>query len=317
MLLLDSVRKLLGRHAPPPAMPRVVTEPPPMLVPATALAEDDDPEWPSARISVAEALWGEGFLFPGGREEALRLAKPLGLSAASSLMLIRAGTGGAPRRITAELGVWVTGYESNPRLMALANERNLRAGLGRRAQVEAWDPFAPKLPPRYYYHAIAIEPLQGAPAELMLAAVADRTLDPSDAMVAHWAELDHRPADVPSELGITRTLGQLGFDVRIVEDASQRHMQQAIGGWCQAMQAIKGTRPTLQQLALIVPEAEFWLARVAPDARAAAAAGALARDRAIATQFDAMIPASTIRISLNVHCTPVVCKLMPWVRGKF
>jgi cyclopropane fatty-acyl-phospholipid synthase-like methyltransferase len=249
-----------------------------MLVPATALAEDDDPDWPSARISVAEALWGEGFLFPGGREEALRLAKPLGLSAASSLLLVGAGTGGAPRGITSELGVWVTGYESNPRLTSVANERNMLAGLGRRAQVELWDPFAPVFPLHYYHHAMAIEALRGAPAELMLTAVAaalkpggqfvlletvaDKALDPSDAMVAHWAELDHRPVDVPSELGITRTLGQLGFDVRIVEDVSQRHMQQAIAGWWQAVQTIKGTRPTLQQLALIVREAELWLARL-------------------------------------------------------
>jgi cyclopropane fatty-acyl-phospholipid synthase-like methyltransferase len=278
MLLLDGVRNLLGWHASTPERPKASAEPPPLLVPVAPLAEDDDPVWPSARISVAEALWGEGFLFPGGREEAVRLAKPLGLSEASSLMLIGAGTGGAPRGITAELGVWVTGYEANPRLIAVANERNLRAGLGRRAQVEPWDPFAPKFPPHYYHHAIAIEPLQGAPAELMLTAVAaalkpggqfvlletvaDRTLDPSDATVAHWAKLDHRPADVPSELGITRTLGQLGFDVRIVEDASRRHMHQAITGWAQAVQAIRGARPTLQQLALIVREAELWMARL-------------------------------------------------------
>ena len=278
MLLLDGVRDLLGWHVAAPKQPKASAAPPPLLVPVAPLAEDDDPVWPSARISVAEALWGEGFLFPGGHEEAVRLAKPLGLSEASSLMFLGAGTGGAPRGITAELGVWVTGYESNPRLTALANERNLRAGLGRRAQVEPWDPFAPKFPPRYYHHAIAIEPLQGAPAELMLAAVAaalkpggqfvlletvaDRTLDPSDATVAHWAKLDHRPADVPSELGITRALGQLGFDVRIVEDASRRHMHQAIAGWGQAVQGIKGARPTMQQLALIVREAELWLARL-------------------------------------------------------
>lgn len=278
MLLLDSVRNLLGRHAPAGEKPRALREPPPLLVPLAALAEDDDPEWPSARISVAEALWGEGFLFPGGREEALRLAKPLGLSDASSLLLIGAGTGGAPRGITAELGVWVTGYESNTHLMTMANDRNLRAGLGRRAQVEPWDPFAPKFPPRYFHHAIAIEALHGAPAEPMLAAVAsalkpggqfvlletvaDRALDPSDATVAHWAKLDHRPADVPSELGITEALGQLGFDVRIVEDVSQRHMRQAIAGWSQAVRAIKGARPTLQQLALIVREAELWFSRL-------------------------------------------------------
>ena len=111
----------------------------PRWCPTLALAEDDDPVWPSARISVAEALWGEGFLFPGGGAEVLRLAKPLGLTAASSLLLIGAGTGGPPRRIAAEFGVWVTGYEANPHLVALANERSQRAGLGRRAQVEHWD----------------------------------------------------------------------------------------------------------------------------------------------------------------------------------
>src|SRR5262249_50147452 len=143
----------------------------PVLLSPTALPEDDDPEWSTARISVAEALWGEGFLFPGGHDEALRLAKPLGLSAASSLMFLGAGTGGAPRSITTELGVWVTGYECNAHLIEVANERSARAGLGRRAQVEPWDPSAPKLPPHYFHHAIAVEPLHGAPMEPVLAAV--------------------------------------------------------------------------------------------------------------------------------------------------
>ena len=83
----------------------------------------------------------------------LRLAKPLGLSAASSLLLIGAGSGGAPSRVAEEFGVWVTGYEANARLLEVANERSRRAGLGRRAQVEPWDPQAPNfpalLPPRH------------------------------------------------------------------------------------------------------------------------------------------------------------------------
>ena len=85
-MLLDSVWTLLGWRSPPADIP---AEPAPSLVPDVALAEDDDPVWPSARISVAEALWGEGFLFPGGGPEVVRLAKPLGLTAASSLLLDR------------------------------------------------------------------------------------------------------------------------------------------------------------------------------------------------------------------------------------
>ena len=173
------------------------------------MAEDDDPVWPSARISVAEALWGEGFLFPGGAAETLRLAKPIGIvgslePAAAWRWLWR----WPPRRIASELGVWVTGYDANPRLVAIANERSLRAGLGRRAQVEFWDPLAPKFPLHYFHHGMAIEPLRGTKPEPALAAVslalkpggqfvlvevvADLKLDPADPMVASWIRLDHR-----------------------------------------------------------------------------------------------------------------------------
>jgi cyclopropane fatty-acyl-phospholipid synthase-like methyltransferase len=277
MQLLETVRSLLGLHVPvSPAMLRAPAGP--SLLSPTALPEDDDPEWPTARISVAEALWGEGFLFPGGHDEALRLATPLGLTAASSLLFVGAGTGGAPRSITTELGVWVTGYECNVHLVEVANERNARSGLGRRAQVELWDPIAPKFPPHYFHHAIAVEPLHGAPMEPVLAAmaaamkpsgqlvlveaVADRPLDPSDAAVAHWAELERRPADVPTELGVSKELAGLGFDVRIAEDISRRHVHQALDGWSSAVRSIEGARPTMHHLALIVREAELWLARL-------------------------------------------------------
>jgi hypothetical protein len=57
-MLLDSVWNLLGWHAPPAAVRPAAVAPVPSLIPDAALAEDDDPVWPSARISVAEALWG-------------------------------------------------------------------------------------------------------------------------------------------------------------------------------------------------------------------------------------------------------------------
>ncbi|HME22665.1 MAG TPA: methyltransferase [Acetobacteraceae bacterium] len=273
----DSMRNLLGWRAPlleasPPAVDLM-----PSRISDAALAEDDDPIWPSARISVAEALWGEGFLFPGGGEEVLRLATPLGLSAALRLLLIGAGGGGASRRIAEELGVRVTGYEANARLVGLANERSRQAGLGRCARVEPWDPLAPKFPPRYFHHCMAIEVLRGARPEPLLAAaskalkpggqllllqtVSDLPLDPANPMVATWAKLDRRSAELPTELAITSVLRRLGFDVRIVEDVSRREMQNAIQGWRAAVQAMAGARPTLRQLAVVVREAELWLAR--------------------------------------------------------
>jgi SAM-dependent methyltransferase len=275
-MLLDSVRRLLGWHA---SLTEALSDTAaPSLAPEMVLAEDDDPVWPSARIGIAEALWGEGFLFPGGATETLRLAKPMGLSAASSLLLLGAGSGGPPRTIATNLGVWVGGFEANPRLAALANERNARAGLGRRAQVDTWDPIAPKFPLHYYHHGMALEPLCGAKPEPVLAAlslalkpggqlvlveiVADLKIDPDDPMVVAWTRLDHRAPGFPSELAITRVLRRLGFDVRIVEDISHRHMQHSIAGWRTAVRAMEDSRPALHQLALVVREAELWLTRL-------------------------------------------------------
>lgn len=275
-MLLDALRNLLHRRgAVAPISPDAAE--PPCLHDDAALADDDDPVWPSARISLAETLWGEGFLFPGGDQEVLRLAKPLGLSAASSLLLVGAGTGGAPRRIATEFGVWVTGYETNHRLVELANERNQRAGLGGRAQVERWDPGAPKFPRRYFHHGMVTDALRFAHPEPLLNAVAqalkpggqlvlretvsDRPLDPAEPLVCTWRRLDHRGAAVPSELAVTEVLRRFGFDVRITEDVSQREMQNATQGWRRAITGWAGAHLSPRQAANVVREAELWLAR--------------------------------------------------------
>jgi len=278
-MLLSSVKNLFGRQSPPsswtPRPAKALSLP--ALLPGKVLPEDDDPVWSSARVGIAEALWGEGFLSPGGEAEILRFAKPLGLSEAASLLLLGAASGGPLRCLATELGAWVTAFEANARLVELANERCARAKLGRRAQVKALDTQAPKFPSHYFHHGLALEPLRDAMPEPVLSAialalkpggqlvlvetVADLQLDPTDPMIANWARLEHRGTDVPSEQAITHMLGRLGFDVRIVEDITHRHLHQAIDGWREAVQRLRDEKPTLRQTALLVSEAELWVRR--------------------------------------------------------
>ena len=232
--------------------------------------------WPPRRLAVTDALWGEGFQLPGGELEVLRLARPLGLSAASSLLLLGAGSGGPPCSVASRLGVWVTGFEIDAGLVQLGNERAIRTGLGRRAQVEAWDPARPDFGRAYFHHGLALEPLRNGNHEPVLSAVAtalkpagqltlletvaDAPLDPRETAVAAFARLDHRdPASVPSQAAVTRMLGRLGFEVRIVEDVSQRHIQQALFGWKQVVGGLEQVKPTAQQAEPLVAEAELWL----------------------------------------------------------
>jgi SAM-dependent methyltransferase len=235
--------------------------------------------WHSGRLAVTDALWGEGYLIPGGEIELLRLAKPLGLSAAANLLLLGAGAGGAACSLVTALGVWVNGFEAEPELVAAAWQRVAGSNLGKRARIDFWNPADPSFARHYYHHALALEPLMGHLPEAVLAAiaaalkpggqlmmtelVADAPLSPNDALVAQWARLERRdPQTVPTEIAITRVLGRQGYDVRIVEDVSQRFMHQGIMGWRRMVRAMQDAKPSRQHAKLVVHEAEVWLVRL-------------------------------------------------------
>lgn len=270
---LEQTQKVLVAAVPLAAAPA------PVLPPQPSPVVRADLPWPTERLEVVDALWGEGFQFPGGEAETLRLVKPLGLSAATSLLVLGAGSGGPPCCIASDLGVWVTGYESDHELLNAATARSFRTGLARRAQIEAWDPASPSFERGYFHHGLALEPLRDGLVEPTLAAlaealkpgghlvlletVADNPLDPADPLVAAWQLLDGRRLDrLPSEVAITRALGRLGFDVRIVEDVSRRHISQSVAGWREAVRGMEQAKPNHSEAAQLIKEAELWLLRI-------------------------------------------------------
>ena len=233
-----------------------------------------------ARLAIEEELWGNGFLTPGGGAEILRLAAPIGLSAASTLLLLGAQAGGPPQTLAADLGVWVAAFESDPDRAELAARRVQRAGaaLAKRASVAAWDPAAPRFRPRLAHHALAIEPFHGADPAPILAAiagalkphgqivlvgtVAPTPLDPADPAIAAWSRLERRPPSLPNPDAITRAFTRLGFDVRVTEDASARHMRLAVAGWRHFVRKMARERSTPERASAIVAEAELWTRRI-------------------------------------------------------
>jgi SAM-dependent methyltransferase len=280
VMMVPSLRNWFGRtgDVPAPELVHVASEAAPVSQHA-ALLPTRERAWTPQRIEAAGLLWGEGFQFPGGDAETLRVARPLGLSAASTLLLLGAGGGGPARTVATNLGAWVSGFEADPDLAAAATELIARTKLGRRAQIDTWDPTDPDFAVHYYHHGLALEPLRGNPPELILSAVAmalkpggqltlvemvaDAPLPPSDPEVAHWARLEQRrPEALPTETTITRVLGRLGFDVRIAEDISSRHIQQAMMGWRRTVRSMELERPPMRQSALLVAEAELWLTRL-------------------------------------------------------
>ena len=243
------------------------------------VANRPPPKWNRDRLKITDALWGQGYQFPGGEIETLRLAKPLGLSKASSLLLLGAGSGGAACSLAIHLGVWVSGFEADPDLLATAVDRVTRRNLTRHAQTETWNPDEPKFRDGFYHHGLALEALHGSQPERVLSAVArslkpsghlamteliaDTPLDPANPVVAAWAHLERRnPKALPTEVTITRILGRLGFDVRVCEDLSERHVSHAMAGWRSLVRVMEDAPPTRREAMSSVQEAELWLLRL-------------------------------------------------------
>lgn len=234
--------------------------------------------WSAGRLRVNEQLWGTGFVAPGGASETLQLAKPTGISAAGSLLLVGVGSGGPAGAVVRNLGAWVTGRESDPVLLEAARTWVSAERVTRKVALTAWDPEAPSFDDRRYHHCVALEPLRRGCAEPILDALAqavrpgghlvisgsacEAPLDGDDPTVARWAALDGRnPRLVPTAQAVTRMLGRLGYDVRVVEDITRRHLEQALLGWRLMMAGLR-EQPAVAGLAPdVVREAELWSLR--------------------------------------------------------
>ena len=276
-MLLSDVRHWLSRASPVPAPSRHA---PAAARPAVAAPDAPEPPWSLRRLALTHRLWGEGFILPGGSEEVLRLAAPLGLSAASSLLLLGCGAGGPARAVATLLGAWVAGFEADAALAAEATAVCARAGLGKRVRIDTWDPAAPDFPAHSCHHVLAFDPFQrlAAPPLLdalapalrpggqitLLAAVAEDGFDPAEEDAHTWLRLEAARAPPPRREAVARALADRRFDVRVTEDLSAAHMRQAVQAWRSLVRALReaADRPDPAQAALLVREAELWLRRV-------------------------------------------------------
>lgn len=277
-MLSSAVRILFGRSSPaPPARTLVPTEPRPHVEAPRADPKPPTP-WPASRLALTNDLWGAGFIFPGGEGEILRLARPLGVSAAISLLIVGVGNGGPASSVTRNLGAWVTGLEHDPSLLAAARGLITKSQLTKKVSLKPWDPANPAFGTKSHHHCLALEPFHGAQPEPILDELAKSLkaggqlvitelaaalpLDLQDPTVRRWAILENRdPANVLAPVAVTRMMGRVGLDVRVAEDISQRHVEQALLGWRVMLRELNDATPTTQQAVELVREAELWLLR--------------------------------------------------------
>jgi hypothetical protein len=105
---------------------------------------------PLDRATVAQWLWGPGFIMPGDEHYVLELVKPFGLTPAMSMLDLSAGLGGPARAIAEAYGTYVTGLERSPERAKRGMEMSVTANLGKKATITQFNPESMELRPNSF-----------------------------------------------------------------------------------------------------------------------------------------------------------------------
>ena len=251
----------------PPAAPGGDKE----VVPSPALS------WTEARIGLSQKIWGEGFSSPGEEDYILGLVKSLGLTPAMSVLDLGAGLGGAGRVMAQNFGCWVTSLEANADLAKAGNDISVKMGLTKKAPVEPFDPETVELKENAYDCVFSQGALFTMPGKERLLQQIDGSLKEKGQLLltdfvktetaveggalSKWIAQEPLEPQVWSAEDYTSYIEALGYDVRVVEDISDRFKTMVTKGWAAFLSSIDKAGLDHETGAALVTEVELWTHR--------------------------------------------------------
>ena len=160
-----------------------------------------DDHYPLDSILFLEALWGDGFLSPGGPEEVERLLSGLDVEG-RTVVDIGSGAGGIPVLLAGRYGAAsVIGLDVEATVVAHARAKAERAGLQDRIEIRRVEPGPMPLPDAGVDIVFSKDSIVHIPDKEALAADAFRVLKPdgwfvaSDWLISHDGEPSPEMAD--------------------------------------------------------------------------------------------------------------------------
>jgi phosphoethanolamine N-methyltransferase len=99
----------------------------------------DSAQYLTSSILQYEAVYGEGFISPGGRQMAIELIGQMGLAAGSRVLDVGCGLGGSAFIMAREYECQVDGIDLSKNMLALANAKLSEQGLTDRIKLEWGD----------------------------------------------------------------------------------------------------------------------------------------------------------------------------------
>jgi SAM-dependent methyltransferase len=250
----------------------------PMPAPEFPSVADLDDRWPEWRLEMAEKLWGDQCLFPGGLEYAKEFVKTFAPSSEKSFLDLGAGIGGAVRGIHKEFGVWMTGMEPSESLAEIGKEQSVKQGLGRRAPVAWYDPENIRLDARKFNGVIAFETFfrfadKGAVLDachltlrhgghlMFTDLVLAHPGDPGES-VRKWMTTEKLVNPLWTAKQTHAAMAEREFDVRIAEDISDKYRSMVLSGWVRLLDSLTPGQVDKTFAMHMIRECEYWMSRM-------------------------------------------------------
>jgi hypothetical protein len=239
-------------------------------------------DWSTARVDVAQLVWGPGFCGPGGPEQVVALSKLLTLSPEMSMLDLSAGLGGPARALAEHFGVWVTGYEQSQTLVDAGNELSTKAGMSRKAPLNLLDLNEEKPFGRRYDRAMGNSflsqladkaPVVAKVAEAIksdgLLLLVDYTLADGvtvdDPAVRGWLAKEPKPLHLEPRQTMLALFDPAVWNIRVDDDLTDQYVGLVTEAWRGAEAIVAQIMATPDQAALapiVLKEAELWVRRL-------------------------------------------------------
>lgn len=234
---------------------------------------------PLSRMTVAQWLWGDGFVMPGGADFVLELVKPFGLTPAMSMLDLSAGLGGPARAVAQAFGTYVTGLERSAEYARRGMEMSVKANLQKRAAIGHYNPESVELRAHGFdcilgrgatYTVVEKERLlrvlyQGMKQRGQLL-LKEFTLDPAAGErreLAAWVAKEEYPPVLWTVDQYSDCLTSLGFEIRVVEDMTNVYRSMIIAGWARMLKEVDLKGMAKPHRLTVINEAELWMRGVA------------------------------------------------------
>ncbi len=259
--------------------------------PAPAAAPTDGPEfthvvhyeppkqrWETSRVTLVQKVWGEGFATPGGRNHILNMVKILGLDPAMTVLDLGAHLGAAARIMCGDFGVWVTGFEADPALVEAGMALSVKAGMGEKAPIRAFDPatFAHKqgsvdcVFSKEFLFTVAdknkflkaVEDLLKPKGQFLFTDFVLAKTHLRSPILENWIENEPQKPRPWSLEDYEVGLAGAKLDIRVAEDITQAFRALVIKGWADYTESTRPGSVGVETAPALVDEVELWTRRI-------------------------------------------------------